>query len=244
MESATISEIPVEQSNLKIVGPVILLGAPGAGKGTQAKRISERYGIPQISTGDLLRENISRGTQLGMEARSRMERGELVPDELVCKMVADRLAQPDCARGFILDGFPRTVAQAEWLDKHLAGNHIFDRKNGSSAPVVIQFAVEYNQLLQRLTGRRTCPTCGRIYNVHTQPPLKEGVCDIDGSALVTRKDDRDDVILERLRTYELQTLPLVNYYRQRNRLREVDGGGAVDRITADTFKAIEDGDRL
>ncbi len=244
MESATISEIPVEKSNITIVGPVILLGAPGAGKGTQAKRISERYGIPQISTGDLLRENISRGTQLGLEARSRMERGELVPDELVCKMVAERLAQPDCARGFILDGFPRTVAQAEWLDKHLAENHVFDKEKGNSAPVVIQFAVEYNQLLQRLTGRRTCPTCGRIYNVHTQPPLKEGVCDIDGSALVTRKDDRDDVILERLRTYELQTLPLVNYYRQRNRLREVDGGGAVDRITADTFKAIEDGDRL
>lgn len=244
MESATISEIPVEKSNVQLVGPVILLGAPGAGKGTQAKRISERYGIPQISTGDLLRENISRGTGLGMEAQSRMERGELVPDELVCQMVAARLAQSDCARGFILDGFPRTVAQAEWLDKHLAANHVFEREKGGNAPVVIQFAVEYNQLLQRLTGRRTCPTCGRIYNVHTQPPLTEGVCDIDGSALVTRKDDRDDVILERLRTYELQTLPLVNYYRQRNRLREVDGGGAVDQITAETFKAIEDGDRL
>jgi adenylate kinase len=244
MESATISEIPVAKSNVQLVGPVILLGAPGAGKGTQAKRISERYGIPQISTGDLLRENISRGTALGTEARGRMERGELVPDELVCKMVADRLAQPDCARGFILDGFPRTVAQAEWLDQHLAANHLFEREMGDNAPVVIQFTVEYNQLLQRLTGRRTCPTCGRIYNVHTQPPLKEGVCDIDGSPLVTRKDDRDNVILERLRTYELQTLPLVNYYRQRGRLREVDGGGAVDQITAETFKAIEDGDRL
>ncbi len=133
MESATISEIPVAKSNVQLVGPVILLGAPGAGKGTQAKRISERYGIPQISTGDLLRENISRGTALGKEARSRMERGELVPDELVCKMVADRLAQPDCARGFILDGFPRTVAQAEWLDQHLAANHLFERERATSS---------------------------------------------------------------------------------------------------------------
>lgn len=244
MESETISEVSVEKLKDELVGPVILLGAPGAGKGTQAKRISERYGIPQISTGDLLRDNISRGTALGKEAQGRMDRGELVPDELVCQMVASRLAQPDCVRGFILDGFPRTVSQAEWLDQYLAGHHVSERERGGNAPVVIQFAVEYNQLLQRLTGRRTCPTCGRIYNVHTQPPLREGVCDLDGSALVTRKDDRDDVILERLRTYELQTLPLVNYYRQRNRLREVDGGRAPDQITTDAFKAIEDGDRL
>ena len=244
MESATVSEIPVEKSENELIGPVILLGAPGAGKGTQAKRISEQYGIPQISTGDLLRDNISRGTELGKEARAAMERGDLVSDELVCQMVASRLQQPDCVRGFILDGFPRTVKQAEWLDQHLAGNHVFESEKGARLPVVIQFVVEYNQLLQRLTGRRTCPTCGRIYNVHTQPPLREGVCDVDGSALVTRKDDRDDVILERLRTYELQTLPLVNYYRQRNRLRDVDGGGDLDRITADAFKAIEDGDSL
>jgi len=244
MESATVSEIPVEKSSNELIGPIILLGAPGAGKGTQAKRISERYGIPQVSTGDLLRDNISRGTELGKAARAAMERGDLVSDELVCQMVASRLQEPDCVRGFILDGFPRTVKQAEWLDKHLAGNHVFESEKGDKAPVVIQFVVEYNQLLQRLTGRRTCPTCGQIYNVHTQPPQREGMCDVDGSALVTRKDDRDDVILERLRTYELQTLPLVNYYRQRNRLREVDGGGELDRITADAFKAIEDGDSL
>ena len=172
-----------------------------------------------------------------------MERGEFVPDELVCQMVANRLAQPDCARGFILDGFPRTVKQAEWLDKHLAENHFFETEKGRKQSVVIQLAVEYNHLLRRLTGRRTCPTCGRIYNVYTtQRPQVEGVCDVDGSALVTRKDDRDDVIIERLKNYEAQTLPLVNYYAQRNRLSEIDGAAELDVITAEAFKAIENGD--
>jgi adenylate kinase len=241
MESATISEISsVETAKSKLVGPVILLGAPGAGKGTQAKRISEYYGIPQISTGDLLRDNISRGTALGKEARSAMERGDLVSDELVCQMVANRLEQADCARGFILDGFPRTVSQAEWLDKYLA-----ETAGGCKQPVVIELVVEYNFLLRRLTGRRTCPTCGRIYNVNTsQRPKADGVCDIDGSALFTRKDDRDDVIMERLKNYEVQTLPLVNYYAQRNRLKKVDGRADLGQITSEALKAIEDGDCL
>jgi adenylate kinase len=241
MESATISEISsVETAKSKLVGPVILLGAPGAGKGTQAKRISEYYGIPQISTGDLLRDNISRGTALGKEARTAMERGDLVSDELVCQMVANRLEQADCARGFILDGFPRTVSQAEWLDKYLA-----ETAGGCKQPVVIELVVEYNFLLRRLTGRRTCPTCGRIYNVNTsQRPKADGVCDIDGSALFTRKDDRDDVIMERLKNYEVQTLPLVNYYAQRNRLKKVDGRADLGQITSEALKAIEDGDCL
>jgi adenylate kinase len=228
-----------------LVGPVILLGAPGAGKGTQAKRVSEYYGVPQISTGDILRDNIRLGTELGKQAQERMERGELAPDELVCKMVGNRLAQPDCARGFILDGFPRTVKQAEWLDKYLAEHKFFETEKGCKQLVVIQLSVEYNRLLRRLTGRRTCPTCGRIYNVHTsQRPLVEGVCDIDGSALITRKDDRDDVIIERLKNYEAQTLPLVSYYAQRNRLTNLDGAAELDVITAGIFRAIEDGDRL
>jgi adenylate kinase len=227
-----------------IIGPVILIGPPGAGKGTQAKRISERYGIPQISTGDLLRDNISRGTELGKQARELMERGALVSDELVCQMVASRLTQPDCKLGFILDGFPRTVRQAEWLDKYLVENQLFQKGNDCGLLVVVQLVVEYNQLLQRLTGRRTCPTCGRIYNVHTQPPEVEGVCDIDGSALKTRKDDRDEVIAERLKTYESQTLPLVKYYAQRNRLIEINGAGSLDQVTAEAFKAIEHGDSL
>jgi len=160
----------VKKSAEDVIGPIVLLGAPGAGKGTQAKRLSEHYGIPQISTGDILRDNLRRGTALGRQAGGLMERGELVPDELVCRMVADRLAQPDCARGFILDGFPRTVRQAMWLDKYLAENQFFETENGRKQLVVIQLVVEYNKILPRLTGRRTCPTCGRIY---TLTPLSD-----------------------------------------------------------------------
>jgi adenylate kinase len=244
MEAEAISIFAVKKTE-KTVGPVILLGPPGAGKGTQAKRISEYYGIPQISTGDILRDNIRLGTELGKAARLMMDRGELVPDELVCQMVAHRLAQPDCALGFILDGFPRTVKQTEWLDKHLAEYHFFETGKGRKQPVVIELVVEYNRLLRRLTGRRTCPTCGRIFNVNTtQRPLVDGVCDIDGSTLVTRKDDRDDVIIERLKNYEVQTLPLVNYYEQQDRLTKLDGAADLDVITAGAFKAIENGDSV
>jgi adenylate kinase len=230
-----------------VVGPVILLGAPGAGKGTQAQRISFYFGIPQISTGDTLRDHIRRGTELGLQARQQMERGQLVDDDIVCQMVAERMTRPDCAAGFILDGFPRTVHQAEWLDKHLTENRFFETECGCcKQPVVIQLAVEYTSLLRRLTGRRTCPTCGRIYNVNTdQRPLVEGLCDIDGSALVTRKDDREDVIVERLKNYEAQTLPLVSYYAKRNRVSEVNGAlPDLDAITAEACKAIEHGDCL
>jgi adenylate kinase len=239
METAAIP-VPAVKKTRELIGPVILLGAPGAGKGTQAKRISERYGIPQISTGDILRDNIDRGTELGKLAGSLMERGELVPDGLVCQMVGDRLAQPDCMHGFILDGFPRTVKQAVWLDKYLDESHFFETENGCKQLVVIQLVVEYNKLLRRLTGRRTCHTCGRIYNVNTAlRPIIEGICDIDGAALSTRKDDRDEVIVERLKNYELQTLPMVMYYAQRNRLSEIDGAAELDHITVEAFKAIE-----
>ena len=227
-------------------GPVILLGAPGAGKGTQAKLIAERYGIPQISTGDILRDNVARGTELGKKAKAVMEGGGLVSDDLVCAMVADRLKQADCKRGFILDGFPRTVAQAEWLDKHLTTDvSFFDKgKPCKIPPVVINIKVGYNQLLQRLTGRRTCPACGRIFNVYFQPPRVEGTCDVDGGKLVTRKDDTEEVISERLKAYERQTLPLVDFYRGKRQLREVDGEGSVESITGEMFKAIENADRL
>jgi adenylate kinase len=230
-----------------VVGPVILLGAPGAGKGTQAQRISFYFGIPQISTGDTLRDHIRRGTELGLQARAQMESGQLVADDVVCQMVGERITRPDCAAGFILDGFPRTVEQAEWLDRHLTEKRFFETECGCcKQPVVIQLTVEYNHLLRRLTGRRTCPTCGRIYNANsTQRSLVEGVCDIDGSALVTRKDDREDVIAERLKNYEEQTLPLVSYYGRRNRLIQIDGGRAdLDAITAEACKAIEHGDCL
>jgi len=156
----------------QIAGPVILLGPPGAGKGTQAKKLVERYRIPQISTGDLLRDHVARGTSLGVEAKVVMARGQLVPDALMYGIVADRLREPDCERGFILDGFPRTAAQAGWLDAFLEKE--FFEKSGMCPPVVIQLVVDYTQLLLRLTGRRSCPTCGRLYNIHFQPPRVDG----------------------------------------------------------------------
>jgi adenylate kinase len=220
------------------VGPIILLGPPGAGKGTQAKRIAERYGIPQISTGDILRDNVARGTELGRKAKEMMARGELVPDDVVNRMVGDRLQQADCKRGFILDGFPRTPVQAQWLDRFLAGE-IFDNPRPCEPPVVVQFDVDYNSLLHRLTGRRSCPTCGRIYNIHTQPPQVPEVCDLDGSKLVTRNDDRREVIEERQKTYKLQTRPLVDYYRRRGRLVQVNGDLDVETVGQQVVEAIE-----
>ncbi|MFB3814911.1 MAG: adenylate kinase [Terriglobales bacterium] len=226
------------------VGPLILLGAPGAGKGTQAKRIMEVYGIPQISTGDILRANVAGGTELGKQAKAIMERGELVPDKLVCDMVADRLLQGDCARGFILDGFPRTVAQAQWLDEFLGGKPFENQPCSRLKPVVIEVAVGYNQLLKRLTGRRSCPACGRIYNVYFQPPRVPDTCDVDQTKLVTRKDDAEDVIAERLKAYERQTLPLVEYYKKQGRLQVIDGDKDPETVTAETLQAIEHGDSL
>jgi adenylate kinase len=226
-----------------ITGPVILMGAPGAGKGTQAKVIVDEYGIPQVSTGDLLRDHVSRGTELGKQAKVIMDSGNLVSDELVCGMVAERLGRPDCSRGFILDGFPRTVGQAQWLDNWLA-TQLFEKTGlKKSTPVVINIAVGYNLLLKRLTGRRSCPTCGRIYNVHFSPPRVAGLCDVDGTKLITRRDDCEEVISERLKAYERDTLPLIEYYRAKGQLVEVDGGRSVEEISAEALKLI-DGHRL
>ena len=219
-----------------MVGPVILMGAPGAGKGTQAKLISERYGIPQVSTGDLLRDNVARSTELGKKADPIMKSGNLVPDDLMLAMVADRLRQPDARRGFILDGFPRTVGQAEWLDGYLQSAS-FDGRG--IPPVVVYIRVSYNQLLQRLTGRRSCPVDGRIYNIYFQPPKDDELCDSCGSRLVQRKDDKEDVISERLNSYERQTLPLVEYYSRKGSLHELNGERSVDQVTADTLAIIE-----
>ena len=218
------------------VGPVIMLGAPGAGKGTQAKVIAHNYGIAHISTGDILRDNVSRSTELGRKAKAVMERGELVPDNLVNQMVGERLGRIDCDRGFVLDGFPRTIVQAEWLDRLLASRAFAGRP---LALIVINFQVSYNQLLQRLTGRRSCPTCGRIYNVYFQPPRREGVCDFDGAPLIQRKDDSEEVISERLKNYERQTLPLADYYRRQGRLYEVNGELPREQVTAEVLSLLE-----
>jgi adenylate kinase len=226
------------------VGPVVLLGAPGAGKGTQAKRVHERYQIPHISTGDLLRENVSRGTDVGLVAKAVMARGELVSDDLVCNMVRERLALPDCGRGYVLDGFPRTAAQAGWLDALLDDLHddpLFDNSRVTRAwPIVISLDVDYNQLLLRITGRRSCPTDGRIYNVHFQPPRVDELCDLDGTRLVTRNDDRLEVIQPRLTAYQEQTRPVADYYQRTGRLIAVDGELPIDQVTEKIFRILED----
>jgi len=217
---------------------VVLLGPPGAGKGTQAKLVAQRYKVPHISTGDILRENAARGTQLGVQAKAVMARGELVPDALVCDMVAWRLRLPDAERGFVLDGFPRTPAQAGWLDAFLEHEFFDNSHPGKGLPIVIRIDVDYNQLLRRLTGRRTCPA-GHIYNIYLQPPRVADTCDVDGLKLVIRNDDREEVIRERLAAYELQTKPVADYYWNKGRLVSVNGDLSVPDVTAQMIRAIE-----
>ena len=202
---------------------LIFLGPPGAGKGTQAKKIAEQYRVPHLSTGDMLRDAVSRGTELGRKAKPIMERGELVPDEIVLGLVAERLKQPDSVSGVIFDGFPRTLAQAEQLDKIL-------ERDGFGKPVVIEFSVGEEALMKRLSGRWTCSVGGEIYNVFEHPPKVPGICDRDGGALVQRSDDRPEVVRERLASYERQTKPLVDYYRQRGGLEVVDGSASVEEV--------------
>jgi adenylate kinase len=214
-------------------GPILLLGAPGVGKGTQAKELVKLWGIPQISTGDLLRANVAQGTQLGRVAKEIMGRGELVPDSLVNEMVAVRLLEPDTVRGYILDGFPRTLGQANWLDGRLAAQV-------ESLPVVaVSIQVNYNQLLRRITGRRNCPVCQTIYNIYMNPPKKDGFCDIEGAALVQRADDTEEVFKERMRSYAALTAPVVDHYRELGRFAEVDGDRPIAIIAAGIVDAVE-----
>jgi adenylate kinase len=228
------------QGTSRGLGPVVLLGPPGAGKGTQAKRIMAQYGIPQVSTGDLLRENVVMGTELGLAAKAVMARGELVSDDLVCTMVRERLLQPDCKRGYVLDGFPRTAAQAGWLDA-LLDQELFDNSRPTRAwPIVIRLDVDYNRLLLRISGRRSCPTCGRIYNIHSQPAHVNEVCDIDGSKLETRNDDRLEVIQPRLTAYQEQTRPVADYYERTGRLNSVNADLPVDEVTEQIYRILED----
>ena len=216
---------------LRNIGPIVLLGPPGAGKGTQAKRITEHYRIPQVSTGDLLREHVKQGTALGVQVRDLLARGELVPDNLVCDIVAWRLREPDAQRGFILDGFPRTATQAVWLDSFLKFEFFESAKSPVWLPIVVCIKVDYNRLLLRITGRRTCPVDGTIYNVYSNPPRVDETCDKDGAKLVIRDDDREEVIRERLETYERQTRPVAEHYQKLNRVFNVDGDLAMDDVT-------------
>jgi len=238
--------MPAQHRTTLIPGPVLLLGAPGVGKGTQAKAIVAAWGIPQISTGDLLREirnrdvrpsalaeRLLREGKLHEDDLARMAAGKLVSDALVNDMVAARLEEPDTVRGYILDGFPRTLVQADWLDAQLASS-------GSSLPVVaVSLRVNEQQLLLRITGRRNCPTCKRIYNMHLKPPIADTVCDFDQTVLEQRADDTAAVFAERMRAYAQQTAPVLEHYRRLGRFAEVDGDSSVDTVTESILDAVE-----
>ena len=231
--SLTAVEQGREAGRKTVPGPILLLGAPGVGKGTQAKELVKLWGIPQISTGDLLRANVAQGTALGQVAKEIMGRGELVPDSLVNEMVAVRLQQPDTAKGYILDGFPRTLGQAGWLDGRLAA------QTGGLPVVAVSIQVDYNQLLRRITGRRNCPVCQTIYNVYVNPPKKDGFCDVEGAALIQRADDTEEVFKERMRAYGALTAPVVEHYRALGRFAEVDGDRPIAAIAAGIVAAVE-----
>lgn len=206
---------------------IIMLGAPGAGKGTQAKKISSKYSIPHISTGDIFRANIKNGTELGEKAKAYMDQGLLVPDELVVDLVVDRVAQEDCTNGFVLDGFPRTIPQAEALDRALmAMNQKID--------YAINIEVPDEAIVRRMSGRRACINCGATYHVVNVPPKKENICDICGGELILRDDDQSETVLKRLGVYHNQTQPLIQYYTDANILQEVDGTISTEEV----FQAI------
>jgi len=211
---------------------VVLLGAPGAGKGTQAKMLIEKFKIPQISTGDILRKAVADGTPLGKEAKVIMDSGGLVSDKIVLGLVEERLKQPDCKNGFILDGFPRNTAQAEALDKILTAS-------GMPLTVALNIDVDLNDLLKRLTGRRTCKSCQQMFNIYFSAPKQSGICDKCGGALFQRDDDKEETIKKRLDVYQKQTAPLIDYYSKKKIMKTVMGVGSIDDIFKKAVAAIE-----
>ncbi len=211
---------------------IVLLGAPGSGKGTQAKRLVDHYGVVQISTGDLLRAAVAAGTELGRAAKSAMDAGQLVSDDIVLGMIRERLQQPDTSRGYILDGFPRNIPQAEALDTML-------EELGQPLETAILLVVPFEDLLQRLTGRQTCADCGAVYNVHTNPSKEPGVCDVCGGKLTQRDDDNEETVSRRLKVFEDQTAPLIDYYATQGKLSSVDGTRDIDTITDDFHDILD-----
>ena len=204
---------------------IIMLGAPGAGKGTQAKMIADKYGVPHISTGDIFRANIKNGTELGMEAKKYMDQGLLVPDERTGRMLLDRVAQDDCKNGYVLDGFPRTIPQAEVLDSELT-------KLGDHIDYAINVDVPDENIVKRMSGRRACLTCGATYHIEHVPPKKEGICDVCGSELVLRDDDKPETVKNRLNVYHEQTQPLIDFYTEKGVLKTVDGTVPMEEVFA------------
>ena len=210
---------------------LILLGPPGAGKGTQAAKIVEKYNIPHISTGDIFRENIKNGTELGKKAKEYMEKGQLVPDELVVEIATDRLTKDDCKDGFLLDGFPRTVFQAEELDK-------FMEARGSKIDHVLDIDVDRDELMRRLTGRRVCKQCGASFHVVNIPPKKEGICDVCGNELVQRADDNEETAANRIEVYNNETKPLIDYYENAGNISHLDGTIGLENLFAEIVKIV------
>lgn len=204
---------------------IIMLGAPGAGKGTQAKMIADKYGVPHISTGDIFRANIKNGTELGMEAKKYMDQGLLVPDELTVRILLDRVAQDDCKNGYVLDGFPRTIPQAEVLDSELT-------KLGDHIDYAINVDVPDENIVKRMSGRRACLTCGATYHIEHVPPKKEGICDVCGSELVLRDDDKPETVKNRLNVYHEQAQPLIDFYTEKGVLKTVDGTVPMEEVFA------------
>ncbi len=204
---------------------IIMLGAPGAGKGTQAKMIAEKYGVPHVSTGDIFRANIKNGTELGMEAKKYMDQGLLVPDELTVRILLDRVAQKDCENGYVLDGFPRTIPQAEVLDEALT-------ELGDKIDYAIDVNVPDENIVRRMSGRRACLTCGATYHIEHIPPRQEGICDKCGSELVLRDDDKPETVKNRLAVYHEQTQPLIDFYEKKGVLRTVDGTLPMEEVFA------------
>ncbi|HCG60609.1 MAG TPA: adenylate kinase [Lachnospiraceae bacterium] len=212
---------------------IVMLGAPGAGKGTQADMIAQKYDIPHISTGDIFRANLKNGTELGLKAKTYMDAGQLVPDELTCDLVVDRIAQDDCAKGYILDGFPRTIPQAEFFTAALAARN-------ERVDYAIDVEVPDENIVNRMSGRRACPACGATYHMVYIPPKQEGVCDNCGAALIQRNDDKPETVLNRLKVYHDQTQPLIDYYTEMGVLKGVDGTKDMKEVFADIVKILED----
>ena len=211
---------------------IIMLGAPGAGKGTQAKLIADKYNIPHISTGDIFRANIKEGTALGLEAKEYMDKGQLVPDELTVRILLDRVSKDDCKRGYVLDGFPRTIPQAQVLDNEVANL-------GDKIDYAIDVDVPDENIIRRMSGRRCCPKCGATYHTEHIKPQKEGICDVCGTALVIRDDDREETVKNRLEVYHRQTQPLIDHYSKLNILRTVDGTRDMEDVFAAIVRHLE-----
>jgi adenylate kinase len=205
---------------------LVIFGPPSAGKGTQAQKLSKQYGIPQVATGDLLRKAVADKTPLGLKIKSYLDQGKLGPDEVIVQLIKERVAKPDCRNGFLLDGFPRTMGQARELEKM------------TDIDLVLSIVVDFESLVERAVGRRTCPKCSAVYHVKFNPPMNEGICEKCGSKLIQRDDDKEDTVRNRLKVYQEQTAPLIEYYRKKGKLVDIDGSGGIDAVYAQLVKAI------